>query len=1466
MRLDRTESTISLSETGTNEPDSAVRASGLSVTYPLNGGRLRVLRGLDLEVGRGEFVSVTGPPNSGKSTLLGLVGCLTKPTRGTVFVAEEAVTRLPRWEQAKFRARSIGFIFRRPKLLPDANVLENILVPLRYAGRKEKARGRERAHVLLERLGLHDQASRYPRELTEEQRSRVGLARSLVNGPVVVLADEPFSTLDPAARQKLLVLTRELCREEECALLCVSDGNETNSLADRVLVLPDPEIIQDELPDGSAEGTSVSGRTSQDVLSDLYEAEFGSWSAWFGPVINLVFRPIAFAALVAVVITYLCYFGLALAQRGQVGDHTSVGRIAVDSVGLTAEYVGGALRGDFGESEQRASTYYWATDGRLPVSVILGRTVGKSAALLLLAMVLGGLVGGPLGIMAALTRHRRGSLWFIALSIAGVSVPSFFLGLLLQIAEITFYRKTGIRLVPVGGFGWDSHIVLPTLVLAARPIAQVARVTYLAAVEVLDADFVRTARAKGLSGWQVLWGHVVPAAAVPVLTALGTSLRFALSSLPVVETLFDWPGVGLTLLWALGRGQMNLVVALSLSLGMAFTVVNTVLEYVYTMVDPRLRSKGIRLSSQRSWVASLRGMGLGLRRMVGGIKGALPWSRKDKTTLPRLIDEKKVEEWSAAAKQRETAIRKERRRAWVQSTLGSLPFVIGSVVAVVLVVLSVFGPAWSPHDPYSSTSMMEIDGELRYAPFPPSETFPLGTDDQGRDILSLLMTGARRTMGLALLATLARVAVGGVLGALAGWFSDSALDRLLMGAAEVTAAFPSLLFAMVLIYGLGVQQGLWVFAVSLCVVGWGETTQYVRGQVMAIREKDYVEGALATGAADGEVLLRHVLPNLFPSLVVLGFLEMGSVLMMLGELGFLGVFIGGGFRTTTAMDTAVVYFDVPEWGVMISNTWRRFRSYPWTTFYPALAFTMAIVGFNFLGEGLRRLTERLTLNLNRLFNKYTLGAALGVFLMVMVIMEGTGPWPQYKGQADLFNAERAMADIEYLASPELKGRRTGTPEIELAAEYIAGEFREWGLQPAGELGEGGDTYFQTIPYGLRDYTAPSKLVLRDRAGEVLGELEYRRDYAEYAWTASAGGAITADVVYAAQSLAGAGWNASALDRYEDIWGGQILIGLTDRLFDYWGSFRGNRTGGLLMAVPDEEALLRYALPAASRGAGGQHLSNFYFDVPVLGISPEVADRILAQVDETAEGLRSREGQLRGEECIVIPTGVTAEIEVSTTIRDRVEIRSVLGFMPGVDSELDDEAVLVVAHYDGLGVDPGGNVFSGANDNCSGVATMLEILRLWNEQDYRPKRTVFFVAWAGAARGQIADIERFLRARLGFIGAYKIAAAVELSGVGGGSGESLLLKRSTSGRVTEVFQEAGKRTGVPIDTRGSGVHDEWDTRQPDMRIPRIVLTWEGSGDVAHSTLDTVERLDPEKLYDAGNTTALGLMVLAREKDY
>jgi acetylornithine deacetylase/succinyl-diaminopimelate desuccinylase-like protein len=241
----------------------------------------------------------------------------------------------------------------------------------------------------------------------------------------------------------------------------------------------------------------------------------------------------------------------------------------------------------------------------------------------------------------------------------------------------------------------------------------------------------------------------------------------------------------------------------------------------------------------------------------------------------------------------------------------------------------------------------------------------------------------------------------------------------------------------------------------------------------------------------------------------------------------------------------------------------------------------------------------------------------------------------------------------------------------------------------------------------------------------------------------------------------------------------------------------------------------------------------------------------------------------------LETDIQGELILEADVQREAETRNVIGFLPGRDVELDEEAIIVMAHYDGLGRTPArpergrrdGTLYPGANDNASGVAMMLEIARLWQEQDFRPKRTVIFVAWAGAERRLTSDIDRFLRAKRGFIGAYRVAAIVELIGVGAGEEDKILLDRSTSDRLTKLFQKAARQVGVEATTRGRGIHDDYSLYPyPDGKLAQITLTWEGSGVRAHTPEDTVENIDPEKLSKMGQAAALGLMVLAREVQY
>ena len=197
--------------------------------------------------------------------------------------------------------------------------------------------------------------------------------------------------------------------------------------------------------------------------------------------------------------------------------------------------------------------------------------------------------------MLVLTPLKRVTLPVLTLTLLGISTPPFYAALLLQQGEILYLARTGHRLVSVSGFGWDlDHMLLPLLVIMARPMAYITRAVFLQLRRVMGEDFIRTARAKGLSFQRTVNVHAFRNLAVPILTALGVSLRFSLGSLPVIELFFGWPGLGNALLEAVDARQTGLTVSLALALGMTILVTNLLLDICYRLLDPRVRDEHVQ--------------------------------------------------------------------------------------------------------------------------------------------------------------------------------------------------------------------------------------------------------------------------------------------------------------------------------------------------------------------------------------------------------------------------------------------------------------------------------------------------------------------------------------------------------------------------------------------------------------------------------------------------------------------------------------------------------------------------------------------------------------------------------------------------------------------------------------------------------------------------------------------------------
>jgi len=236
---------------------SNVKLQQLTKYYKRGSEVIRALDGVTINIDKGEFVAVVGRSGSGKTTMLDLLGLLLKPTSGQLLIDEVDTTKLGDRDRAHMRARSVGFVFQEYNLLSGLNVLENVMLPLRYV--KNGKDGKARAMDLIERVGLGDRVKHRPAELSGGQAQRVAIARALVNKPSMVLLDEPTGAVDTETAQQLVDLLKQLNREEQVTLVLVTHDLDVAGEARRQIRLKDGQVLSDEAvaQDGAAIGVPV---------------------------------------------------------------------------------------------------------------------------------------------------------------------------------------------------------------------------------------------------------------------------------------------------------------------------------------------------------------------------------------------------------------------------------------------------------------------------------------------------------------------------------------------------------------------------------------------------------------------------------------------------------------------------------------------------------------------------------------------------------------------------------------------------------------------------------------------------------------------------------------------------------------------------------------------------------------------------------------------------------------------------------------------------------------------------------------------------------------------------------------------------------------------------------------------------------------------------------------------------------
>jgi peptide/nickel transport system permease protein/oligopeptide transport system permease protein len=252
---------------------------------------------------------------------------------------------------------------------------------------------------------------------------------------------------------------------------------------------------------------------------------------------------------------------------------------------------------------------------------------------------------------------------------------------------------------------------------------------------------------------------------------------------------------------------------------------------------------------------------------------------------------------------------------------------VGLAFVLLLVLGAIFAPWISPHDPYR----VALDEQL----LPASTTYWLGTDNFGRDVLTRILYGARISLVVGIVPSLISLMIGTMMGILSGYLGGRT-DFVVMLLADMMIAFPSLLLAMVVMYTLGANL-LNIF-IALALVGWASVARVVRSQTLALREKEFIEAARANGTARITVMLRHIFPNVVPTLIVLFTLAIPEAIMWESSLSFLGV----GVQPPEA-----------SWGLLVAKGKEYMFQAPAVAIAPGIAILLTVLAFNFIGDGLR---------------------------------------------------------------------------------------------------------------------------------------------------------------------------------------------------------------------------------------------------------------------------------------------------------------------------------------------------------------------------------------------------------------------------------------------------------------------------------------------------------------------------------
>ena len=687
-------------------------------------------------------------------------------------------------------------------------------------------------------------------------------------------------------------------------------------------------------------------------------------------------------------------------------------------------YINNLLHGEWGYSQTINQ----------PVSDAIVMKFAATLELSLLAFAVAVLTALPLGIFSSVKHNRWEDHWIRLFALFGSAVPIFWFALILKYflafqwgdatqlplgyrydailwdLEDPIEQRTGLLLVDALLAGsWihfkDAlmHMLLPATTLAYASMATTIRLMRGSMLDVLEQDYVRTARAKGLPEHKVVVNHAARNAMIPTVTLLGLAFGGLLNGSVLTETVWQWPGLGLWAITAMRNLDTAAILGYTLFAGMLYVLANLVVDVAYVWLDPRVELSGdvglaewviagmAILLVGVTWISVDFGLGLGkllLYALLLGALAGLGWRlRRDRADFLAQLREYLWVPLLAggtvlavvgifrgyatgmvllfvlfllvrlALNWRDFVAEIPPRRAELRRMAHQLrrnPLaLLGLFIALAILLVALMAPFLAPLEPGQRDADRMVEHfEFNHDLQPPcywsctgergeADGYILGSTSKGYDIWYGIIWGSRTSLDVALKVVISGTFIAVVLGVISGYYGGR-VDEIMMRITDVFLAIPGLILALAIV-AVTNNPSIEYLMYALIIVWWPGFTRIVRAQALTIRNLPYVEAARAAGASDFRIIFRHVLPNCLTPVVIAATMDMGSIVLVLAGLGYLG--FGGGP-------------DLAEWGKLVGYGQEHLLAGDWWAFFfPGLAIALWAMAFYLLGDGLRDILD-----------------------------------------------------------------------------------------------------------------------------------------------------------------------------------------------------------------------------------------------------------------------------------------------------------------------------------------------------------------------------------------------------------------------------------------------------------------------------------------------------------------------------